>query len=501
LMSRQFVDISRIRIEGLLAAFPKLIGSGNKQHTFVETESVRYVYQPMETLYLLLITNKSSNIMEDLETLKVMAKIVPEFCPELDEEGVQESCFDLIFAFDEVLAMGHRENVSPMQVKTAMEMESHEEKIANMIRQTKMNEAKAHMKERQKEIEKAKQERSKAGLDKYAGQGGGSSSSGFNGGSAQGAFDSLMGDSGYVEEPVARPSAPPQRTAPPKQMRGMKLSASKTSDLMKVLADEGEISTGPGPAARAPGGKAAAPAHASSDAVAIDVEEKLTCVLARDGGLEDILVVGDLKLTVSDPEAAMTRVELQMGENRGFQFKTHPNINKSLWAAENVLSHKDPPRPFPIGSAINVLKWRATKEESLLPLQVNCWPSIAGSGCTVNLEYELVKPGMELTNVTISIPVPGQPQVTQVDGTHHFNNREKLLEWVIDLVDDSNANGSLEFSVQDADVEGFFPINVAFGATGTICDVKVVHVSESRGNRELDHSVNNLVEVESFQVV
>ena len=43
----QFVEMTRIRIEGLLAAFPKLVGSG-KQHTYVETENVRYVYQPLE---------------------------------------------------------------------------------------------------------------------------------------------------------------------------------------------------------------------------------------------------------------------------------------------------------------------------------------------------------------------------------------------------------------------------------------------------------------------
>lgn len=41
LMSRQFVEMTRIRIEGLLAAFPKLMGSENKQHTFIETEAVR----------------------------------------------------------------------------------------------------------------------------------------------------------------------------------------------------------------------------------------------------------------------------------------------------------------------------------------------------------------------------------------------------------------------------------------------------------------------------
>lgn len=75
LVSRQYVDMSRIRIEGLLAAFPKLVGSG-KQHTYVETENVRYVYQPMETLYLLLVTNKQSNILEDLDTLRTLSKLV-----------------------------------------------------------------------------------------------------------------------------------------------------------------------------------------------------------------------------------------------------------------------------------------------------------------------------------------------------------------------------------------------------------------------------------------
>lgn len=63
MISRQFLEMPRSRIEGLLASFPKLIPAGS-QHTTIETADVRFVYQPMEDLYVILITNKQSNILQ-----------------------------------------------------------------------------------------------------------------------------------------------------------------------------------------------------------------------------------------------------------------------------------------------------------------------------------------------------------------------------------------------------------------------------------------------------
>jgi hypothetical protein len=156
LVSRQFMDMSRIRIEGLLAAFPKLVGSG-KQHTYVETENVRYVYQPMENLFLLLVTNKQSNILEDLETLRLISKLVPEYVPALDEEGICKMAFELIFAFDEVISLGHKENVTLGQVKQYVEMESHEERLHKLVIESKINDTKDLMKQKASEIDKNKE--------------------------------------------------------------------------------------------------------------------------------------------------------------------------------------------------------------------------------------------------------------------------------------------------------------------------------------------------------
>ena len=38
----------------------------------------RYVYQPLENLMVLVVTTKTSNIIEDLETLHLLAKSVAE---------------------------------------------------------------------------------------------------------------------------------------------------------------------------------------------------------------------------------------------------------------------------------------------------------------------------------------------------------------------------------------------------------------------------------------
>lgn len=122
----------RSRVEALLASFPKLLTSGS-QHTTIETDSVRYVYQPLEDLYMILITNKSSNILQDIDSLHLFSRLVSDLCKNLDEREISRNAFQLLGAFDEIAAMGYRENVNLQQIRSILEMESHEEKIQEII--------------------------------------------------------------------------------------------------------------------------------------------------------------------------------------------------------------------------------------------------------------------------------------------------------------------------------------------------------------------------------
>lgn len=131
-LSRQFREMQRSRIEALLASFPKLADSGT-QHTTVEQDNVRFVYQPLDELYMVLITNKQSNILQDIDSLHLFAQVVTSTCKTLDERDILKNAYELLSAFDELVTLGYRENLTISQIKTFLEMESHEERIQEII--------------------------------------------------------------------------------------------------------------------------------------------------------------------------------------------------------------------------------------------------------------------------------------------------------------------------------------------------------------------------------
>ncbi|GFS93762.1 coatomer subunit delta [Nephila pilipes] len=467
IVSRQFVEMTRARIEGLLAAFPKLL-SGGRQHTFVETESVRYVYQPMEKLYTLLITTKASNILEDLETLRLFTRVIPEYCKFMDEQDIVNNSFNLIFAFDEIVALGYRENVNLAQIRTFVEMDSHEEKVYQAVRQTQEKEAKQKMKEKARELTRAKQEALKKGR-----------SPGFGSGSGSNYPPSpIVGDTAPIAaDTQSKPTYSAPSTRPSNTGKAMKLgNKNKDIDLfVDMLKSEGEAVDITSSAKSSVSSKAATQVHTES--VHLRCEEKITVVAKRDGGVDTLEVHGIVTLNISDEKFGCIKIKIDNEDERGVQSQTHPNIDKELFRNSHIIGMKNSAKPFPINVDVGVLKWRfQSQDESFLPLLINCWPSENGTGgCDVNIEYELQLETLELNDVEIQIPVMSTPVVNECEGLYEHDNRKNRLVWKLPVIDSSNRSGSMEFSCSGKPSD-FFPVTVEFESFSSFCNIKVADV-------------------------
>ena len=82
---------------------------------------------------MVLITNRQSNILQDIDSLHLFAQVVSSICKSLDEREILRNAYELLSAFDELVTLGYRENLSIGQIKTFLEMESHEERIQEII--------------------------------------------------------------------------------------------------------------------------------------------------------------------------------------------------------------------------------------------------------------------------------------------------------------------------------------------------------------------------------
>ena len=66
----------------------------------------------MDQMYLVLLTTKNSNIIEDMEVLRILNRIIAEICVSLSVEAVKNNTFEILLAIDDVISAGIRESTS-----------------------------------------------------------------------------------------------------------------------------------------------------------------------------------------------------------------------------------------------------------------------------------------------------------------------------------------------------------------------------------------------------
>ncbi|KAH3679447.1 hypothetical protein WICMUC_000992 [Wickerhamomyces mucosus] len=524
ILSRQFKDLTKNRVTELLANFPSLLSENNTQHTTVEDDQVRYVYQPLDELYIILITNRQSNILQDIGTLNLFSETVTSILRVINEHEIFEHAFEILSAFDEIVTLGYKENLSLLQIKTFLEMDSHEEKIQEIIERNKELEATEERKRRAKEIQRRELERRAI-----------NSSSGFGGNnnfSPQAGYPSTdLNRVAYEQAPqsyVSAPVEPEIRAKPVPKGRGLQLGKSNKKTLSdpsaepliapSLITEQSSQQQYQAPIQQEK------PQHQSNsklpqqqqqeensfnNGILVTLEEKISAEITREGSIISSELKGVLQLRINDQESAFSKILLGIGEkSNDIQFKTHPNVDRQLFSSDSIIGLKDPKKPFPSNDQnLGVLRWRGVgkaDDNKFIPIQFSSWLSTNGDLVDVTLEFELTDSYPErISDIIILVPIStenvelnsGQGQILKITEEGVFFQVDSLSP---------GEQGVLEFSIEAESEERLFPIEVWFknvNAVNTLGKVKVLDIVNSQDEESLKFDLISELTTESYQIV
>jgi len=221
--------------------------------------------------------------------------------------------------------------------------------------------------------------------------------------------------------------------------------------------------------------------------------EKIVMESNNDGAVKQLEIKGELSVTVYDDSFSRVKIRLKPSDNKQYQFKAHPNMDKDLYSNDSILALKSSSKNYQLNIPTSILKWRfQTTDENYIPLSVNLWPSSSGGESTVPVEFEKKVP-IEFSDILISIPIPGPaPVVGEVEGSCDFDSKKSVLYWRIPLIDNKKKTGSMEFTVPEAKNSQFFPVSVSFVSNKTLCPIEVIAAVDEKGTNIQFSTESNL---------
>ena len=158
LFARQFFNITRMDLEEYIVQFSRGVDSC-KEITHFESDKVRYIFIPIESLYLILITTKSSNIIEDTEILKLIYRLIQDSCGQINSESIVKNAFEIMLGIDDIVTLGFRNSVTLGQIKQYLQMESIEQQEFKRKKREQEEKVKKELAEKGREFDKQRREK------------------------------------------------------------------------------------------------------------------------------------------------------------------------------------------------------------------------------------------------------------------------------------------------------------------------------------------------------
>jgi len=489
LVARQFTNVNKLTLEEYIRNFPKSI-SANQQHTFVENDFIRYVYLPLETMYVVLVTNKNSNIIEDLETIKLVHKVIVDICSQgISEANIQKNAFEILLGIDDVIAFGVRENITLSQVQAALAMDSSDEKLHMMVLKARINEAKEAAKKAQREMRENKKNPGYKPANAISSE----------------SSDSFVKKSEAeiivnVEKKVSseKDTKGPVNHAPKKGLQIVKKKDSKAPQAFKKEEAKEILQEEEGTSAKK------LEYNPLQAAVLVEFEEKLVCTVQRDGDLSGFEVKGDLFITVRDPTKGNCAIYLEPENNKAIQLKPNPQLNRQFWTEKQAIAPKELKDNFAIGSKINCLKYRyASTNTADLPFNFTYWFNEGSITC--ELEFNSgQKRFTELSNVSVYFNYPSteSPEVKNLENSDYENNSANaLFNWTTTKLSADHPNSNIEIAFSSkVTPEDLFPFAVDFKLPYNYMRVNVKGVAALSDNSSVSFEFVPSLAVERYEI-
>ena len=158
IFARQFFNITRMDLEEYIVQFSRGVDAC-KEITHFESDKVRYIFIPIDSLYLILITTKNSNIIEDTEILKLIYRLIQDLCGQINSESIVKNAFEIMLGIDDIVSLGYRNSVTLGQIKQYLQMESIEEQEFKRKKREQEEKVKKELAEKGREFDKQRREK------------------------------------------------------------------------------------------------------------------------------------------------------------------------------------------------------------------------------------------------------------------------------------------------------------------------------------------------------
>ncbi len=159
IFARQFIPITRKEIEEHAVAFHRSLNV-DKESTVIEVDNNRFLYIKAEDVYIILITSKDSNIIEDMEVLKLSHRFISDTCQgKVSDTNIIQNAFTIALGLDEILSQGMFDGVNLSLIKQFLTMDSADEKEYKKLQLQKEKAAQEQLNIRMRELERERQNR------------------------------------------------------------------------------------------------------------------------------------------------------------------------------------------------------------------------------------------------------------------------------------------------------------------------------------------------------